>query len=58
MEDQELNLYCQEVTSEDNIFITEDLTRYRQSIVGALADAKRAGYIDTYWTNDGRKVRG
>ena len=46
--------------NDDNIFITEDLTQYRQSIVGALADAKRAGYIDTYWTTDGRsfcKVR-
>ena len=38
----------------DKIFITEDLTRYRQSIVAALADAKRAGFIETYWSTDGR----
>ena len=38
----------------DKIFITEDLTRYRQSIVAALADAKTAGLIESYWTTDGR----
>ncbi|KAK3101361.1 hypothetical protein FSP39_003009 [Pinctada imbricata] len=38
----------------DKIFITEDLTRYRQSIISALSDAKRMGYVHSYWTNDGR----
>ena len=38
----------------DKIFITEDLTRYRQSIVAALADAKRAGCIETNSSTDGR----
>ena len=38
----------------DGIFITEDLTRFRQSIVSVIAGAKRAGHVHAYWTNDGR----
>ena len=38
----------------DKIFVTEDLTKYRQSLVSEIASAKRAGQVHTFWTNDGR----
>ena len=36
------------------MFITENLTQFRTSIVKALADLKFDGHIYTYWTSDGR----
>ncbi|KAK3106950.1 hypothetical protein FSP39_003755 [Pinctada imbricata] len=36
------------------IFVTEDLTSYRQEIVSEIAKAKRAGKVFAFWTNDGR----
>ena len=39
---------------DDKVFITEDLTRYRQIIVAKIADAKRSKHIHSFWTNDGR----
>jgi hypothetical protein len=36
------------------IFITEDLTRYRQSINQELVKGKRAKKVHSFWTNDGR----
>ena len=39
---------------QDKIFVTEDLTKYRQSLVSEIASAKRAGQVHTFWTNDGR----
>lgn len=38
----------------DKIFITEDLTRYRQNIVKKLSARKRARDIHSFWTYDGR----
>ncbi|KAK3085375.1 hypothetical protein FSP39_002378 [Pinctada imbricata] len=38
----------------DNLFITEDLTGYRQGIISALMDAKRLGHVHSFWTSDGR----
>ncbi|KAK3088300.1 hypothetical protein FSP39_017270 [Pinctada imbricata] len=40
--------------SDDKIFITEDLTSYRQSIIRYISAAKRDRKIASYWTNDGR----
>ena len=37
-----------------SIFMTEDLTRYRQGIVQELTKAKRSRSIHSFWTNDGR----
>lgn len=37
-----------------NVFITEDLTRFRQGIVQELTKGKRAGKVHSFWTNDGR----
>ena len=38
----------------DRIFITEDLTSFRQEIVAEMVKAKRAHKIHSFWTNDGR----
>lgn len=37
-----------------SILITEDLTRNRQKIVGALLAARKQGKINSVWTTDGR----
>ena len=37
-----------------DVFITEDLTRYRQGIIHELTCAKRERKIHSFWTNDGR----
>lgn len=37
-----------------SIFLTEDLTRFRQSLIQDLTKAKRGGSIHSFWTNDGR----
>lgn len=39
---------------ESGIFITEDLTRYRQSIIQELIKGKRANKVHSFWTSDGR----
>ncbi|KAK3104643.1 hypothetical protein FSP39_006965 [Pinctada imbricata] len=36
------------------IFITEDLTHYRQEIISEISKAKRARKVYSFWTNDGR----
>ncbi|KAK3107155.1 hypothetical protein FSP39_008276 [Pinctada imbricata] len=36
------------------IFVTEDLTRYRQEVVNEITKAKRAGKVHSFWTTDGR----
>ncbi|KAK3090419.1 hypothetical protein FSP39_011709 [Pinctada imbricata] len=41
-------------TDPDRIFITEDLTRYRQSIVSNISRAKKSRHVHSFWTNDGR----
>ena len=41
-------------SNNDKIFITENLTQFRTSIVKGLADLKFNGHIYTYWTSDGR----
>ncbi|KAK3087090.1 hypothetical protein FSP39_001500 [Pinctada imbricata] len=41
-------------TDPDRIFITEDLTRYRQSIVSNISRAKKSRHVHFFWTNDGR----
>ena len=38
----------------DKMFITEDLTRVRQSVITKLSAAKRQNLIQSYWTSDGR----
>ena len=38
----------------DRIFITEDLTMYRQSVITEISKAKRSGRVKSFWTNDGR----
>ncbi|KAK3107762.1 hypothetical protein FSP39_021717 [Pinctada imbricata] len=38
----------------DRIFITEDLTTYRQRIISEISQAKRQGQVSSFWTNDGR----
>ena len=38
----------------DRIFVTEDLTRFRQGVVDEASKAKKAGKIHSYWTSDGR----
>jgi exosome complex exonuclease DIS3/RRP44 len=37
-----------------DVFITEDLTKYRQGIIHELTCAKRARTVHSFWTNDGR----
>jgi small-conductance mechanosensitive channel len=37
-----------------SIFVTEDLTNYRQEIIHELSKAKRAEKLHSFWTNDGR----
>lgn len=37
-----------------DIFVTEDLTRYRQGIIHELSAAKRLRKVHSFWTNDGR----
>ncbi|KAH3798743.1 hypothetical protein DPMN_152346 [Dreissena polymorpha] len=36
------------------VFMCEDLTKRRQSIVQKLSEARKSKRIDSYWTNDGR----
>ncbi|XP_061165043.1 uncharacterized protein LOC133174018 [Saccostrea echinata] len=38
----------------NKIFVTEDLTKYRQSIVSKIIQAKNAKIIHSFWTYDGR----
>ena len=40
--------------NEDNVFITEDLTKYRQDLIKDILVAKRAGKVAAFWTSDGR----
>ena len=37
-----------------SVFITEDLTRYRQQIVQELSKAEKSKKVHSFWTNDGR----
>ncbi|KAK3098258.1 hypothetical protein FSP39_017663 [Pinctada imbricata] len=39
---------------QSRIFVTEDLTRYRQAVVSEVVKAKRAEKVTSFWTNDGR----
>ena len=39
--------------NEDNIFITEDLTKFRQSIIKELNTQKKAKTLNSFWTLDG-----
>ena len=39
---------------EDNVFITEDLTKYRQDLIKDIIVAKKAGKVAAFWTSDGR----
>ena len=38
----------------NKIYITEDLTRYRQQLVSKIQIARKERRIDSFWTNDGR----
>ncbi|KAK3106542.1 hypothetical protein FSP39_022287 [Pinctada imbricata] len=38
----------------DKLYITEDLTKYRQSLINEIGNAKKAGKVHSFWTNDGR----
>jgi hypothetical protein len=40
--------------NKDNIFITEDLTKFRQSIIKELNAQKKAKKLNSFWTFDGR----
>ena len=40
--------------NEDNFFITEDLTKFRQSIIKELNTQKKAKTLNSFWTFDGR----
>ena len=40
--------------NKDNIFITEDLTKFRQSIIKELNTQKKAKKLNSFWTFDGR----
>ena len=40
--------------NDDHIFITEDLTAFRQGVVSEMLKAKRANRLHSFWTNDGR----
>ena len=40
--------------NEDNIFSTEDLTKFRQSIIKELSTQKKSKRIHYFWTFDGR----
>jgi hypothetical protein len=40
--------------NKDNIFITEDLTKFRQSIIKELNTQKKAKRLNSFWTFDGR----
>jgi hypothetical protein len=42
----------------DRIFVTEDLTKHRQSIVKELNIARKAKKISSFWTFDGRMFAG
>lgn len=37
-----------------SVFVTEDLTKFRQGLVQELSKAKRDGYVNSFWTNDSR----
>ena len=41
-------------TNSSNIFVTEDLTKYRQNIVSKIIEAKKAKMVHSFWTYDGR----
>lgn len=38
----------------NRIYITEDLTRYRQQLVSKIQIARKERKIESFWTNDGR----
>ncbi|KAK3105848.1 hypothetical protein FSP39_007085 [Pinctada imbricata] len=40
--------------SSDKVFITEDLTPYRQSLMKYISAAKRDKRLSSFWTSDGR----
>ena len=40
--------------NKDNIFITKDLTKFRQSIIKELNTQKKAKTLNSFWTFDGR----
>ena len=40
--------------NQDGIFVTEDLTRFRQKIISKLNKLKKTKHIDSFWTSDGR----
>jgi hypothetical protein len=40
--------------NEDNIFITEDLTKVRQSIIKEISTHKKPKKLNSFWTFDGR----
>ena len=40
--------------NEDNVFVTENLTKYRQDIIKDILVAKKAGKVASFWTSDGR----
>ena len=41
-------------SNSSNIFVTEDLTKYRQNIVSKIIEAKKAKIFHSFWTYDGR----
>jgi hypothetical protein len=56
LEGKKRNLYEEEKpkkNNEDNIFITEDLTKFRQSIIKEL-NTKKTKKLNSFWTFDGR----
>lgn len=34
-----------------SVFVTEDLTKFRQGLIQELSKAKRDGYVNSFWTN-------
>ena len=40
--------------NKDNIIITEDLTKFRQSIIKELNTQKKTKKLNSFWTFDGR----
>lgn len=37
-----------------SVFVTEDLTQFRQGLVQKISKAIRDGFVNSFWTNDGR----
>lgn len=53
LENEKQFFFNKKLTISTSIFLTEDLARFRQSLIQEFTKAKRGGSILLFWTNDG-----